>query len=52
MSLNLEAEEKQKLLETDDLIDRAEQIGNELSNRIETLRFLKPYRRGEDPGHN
>jgi len=52
MSLNLDAEEKQKLLEIDDLVDRAEQIGNELSSRIETLRFLKPFRRGEDPNQN
>jgi len=52
MSLNLEAEEKQKLLEIDDVVDRAEQIGNELSSRIETLQFLKPYRRGEDPNQN
>ena len=52
MSLNLDAEEKQKLLEIDDVIDRADQIGNELSSRIETLRFLKPFRRGEDPNQN
>lgn len=52
MSLNLDAEEKQKLLEIDDLIERAEQIGNELSSRIETLQFLKPFRRGEDPNRN
>ena len=52
MSLNLDAEEKQKLLEIDDLIERAEQIGNELSSRIETLQFLKPFRRGEDPNKN
>jgi Lon protease-like protein len=52
MSLNLEAEEKQKLLEIDDLIQRAEEIGSELSNRIETLHFLKPYRRANDPSRN
>jgi Lon protease-like protein len=52
MSLNLDAEEKQKLLEIDDLIDRAEGIGSELSNRIETLQFLKPYRRENDPNRN
>jgi len=52
MSLNLDSEEKQKLLETDDVIDRAEQIGNELTSRIETMRFLKPYRRGDDPNQN
>ncbi len=52
MSLNLDAEEKQKLLEIDDVVERAEQIGNELSSRIETLQFLKPFRRGEDPNQN
>ncbi len=52
MSLNLDSEEKQKLLELDDLLARAERVGTELSNRIETLRFLKPYRRGKDPSKN
>jgi hypothetical protein len=52
MSLNVESEEKQKLLEIDDLIRRAEQIGSELTNRIETMQFLKPYRRGNDPSRN
>lgn len=52
MSLNLDVEEKQKLLEIDDLIDRAEQVGTELQNRIETLRFLSPYRRDTDPSRN
>ena len=53
MSLNLEVLEKQRLLEIDDLIARAEQVGKELQNRIESLRFLKPYRRtGGEPNHN
>ncbi len=53
MSLNLEIEEKQRLLEIDDMISRAESVGNELSSRIESLRFLAPYRReGGDPGQN
>jgi Lon protease-like protein len=52
MSLNLDVEEKQKLLELDDLVARAEEIGNELSNRIESLQFLAPYRRPSDPSHN
>ncbi len=52
MSLNVESEEKQKLLEIDDLIERAEQIGSELTNRIETMEFLRPYRRGNDPSRN
>lgn len=52
MSLNLDVEEKQKLLEIDDLIARAEQIGSELTNRVESLRFLAPYRRETDPTKN
>jgi len=52
MSLNLDVEEKQKLLETNDVLARAEEIGNELSNRIESLRFLAPFRRPSDPSHN
>ena len=52
MSLNLAAEDKQKLLETDDLIGRAAQVGAELASRIETLRFLRPFRRETDPGKN
>jgi hypothetical protein len=52
MSLNLDIEEKQKLLEMADVVDRAENIGTELSNRIESLRFLAPFRKGSDPSHN
>jgi hypothetical protein len=52
MSLNLDNEEKQKLLEMSDVIARAEEIGNELAGRIESLRFLSGYRRGGDPSHN
>jgi uncharacterized protein len=52
MSLNLASEEKQKLLENDDLLRRAEQVGAELTNRIDTLRFLRPYRRHTDPSRN
>jgi Lon protease-like protein len=52
MSLNLDMEEKQKLLEQRDILARAEQIGNELTSRMESLRFLEPFRRGGDPAHN
>ncbi len=52
MSLNIDVQEKQRLLEIDDLIGRAEQIGNELQTRIESLQFLAPYRRKGDPGQN
>lgn len=53
MSLNLDAEEKQGLLEMSDVIARAEEVGNDLAVRIESLRFLAPFRReGGDPSHN
>lgn len=52
MSLNLEVEEKQRLLETDDLIARAEKVAKDLEARVESLRFLAPYRRGTDPSRN
>lgn len=52
MSLNLDVEEKQKLLELDDVVSRAEEVGKELSGRIESLKFLSPYRRGGDPAQN
>jgi Lon protease-like protein len=52
MSLNLDVEEKQRLLEIDDLVNRAEEVGRELENRIESLRFLKPYRVNGDPSKN
>ena len=52
MSLNLDVEEKQRLLEMSDAAERAEQVGTELANRIESLRFLAPFRRGVDPSQN
>jgi Lon protease-like protein len=52
MSLNIEIEEKQKLLEIGNVVSRAEEVGSELSNRIESLRFLAPFRRGTDPSRN
>jgi uncharacterized protein len=52
MSLNLDVAEKQKLLEQSDVITRAEEIGNELASRIESLSFLAKYRRLGDPSQN
>ena len=52
MSLNIDVQEKQRLLEIDNLVGRAEQIGKELHTRIESLQFLAPYRRKGDPGQN
>lgn len=53
MSLNLDIEEKQRLLEQDDLIERAVDVGRELESRIESLRFLAPFRGSStDPNLN
>jgi Lon protease-like protein len=52
MSLNLDVEQKQRLLEVDDLLERAEQVGTELQSRIESLQFLHPFRREGDPTRN
>lgn len=52
MSLNLDVAEKQRLLEMSDVMQRAEKVGNELASRIESLRFLAPYRKGVDPTKN
>jgi Lon protease-like protein len=51
MSLNVDVAEKQRLLEVDDVIARADDVGVELQNRIESLKFLAPFRRG-DPSRN
>jgi len=52
MSLTLDVTEKQRLLETDDLVARAEEVGDELQGRIENLQFLAPFRHGGDPSRN
>ena len=52
MSLNYDVQEKQRLLEIDDLIARSEEVGRELQKRIESLQFLAPYRRKTDPNQN
>ncbi|PYQ61149.1 MAG: hypothetical protein DMF58_05800 [Acidobacteria bacterium] len=52
MSLNIDVQEKQRLLEIDDLIARADEVAHELQNRIESLQFLAPYRRKTDPSQN
>lgn len=52
MSLNLSAEEKQRMLEIGDVVSRADEVGTELTNRIESLSFLAPFRRGSDPSQN
>jgi hypothetical protein len=52
MSLTLDVAVKQRLLETDDLVARAEEVGDELQGRIENLQFLAPFRQGGDPSRN
>jgi Lon protease-like protein len=52
MSLNVDVEEKQRLLEMSDIVARAEHIGSEIASRIESLRFLAPFRRSNDPSRN
>ncbi|MEA2337376.1 MAG: uncharacterized protein QOE82_1383 [Thermoanaerobaculia bacterium] len=52
MSLSLDTEEKQRLLEVDDIVTRAEEVGDELQHRIESLQFLEPFRQGGDPSRN
>src|SRR5437763_5437519 len=43
-SLTLDVAEKQRLLESDDLVARAEEIADELQGRIDHLHFLRPSR--------
>lgn len=52
MSLPLEVEAKQELLEINDVAERAEQVGTLLESRLETLEFLAPFRRSGDPKDN
>lgn len=52
MSLSLEIDEKQKLLETSDLLERANRVGAALEERLQTLRSLAPFRRDGDPNAN
>jgi Lon protease-like protein len=52
MSLSLDSAEKQRLLELDDIVARAEEVGEELQHRIESLQFLAPFRQEGDPTRN
>jgi Uncharacterized protein, similar to the N-terminal domain of Lon protease len=52
MSLNLDVEEKQQLLQIDSIGIRSEKIANELARRITSMEFLAPFRRGGDPRAN
>ena len=35
-----------------DVIARAEDVGTEIASRVESLRFLAPWRRPGDPANN
>ena len=52
MSLDIPPEEKQELLEMNELAERTERVGEELQKRIEGLQFLAPFRRNGDPNRN
>ena len=52
MSLDVDGEEKQQLLELNDIVARAERVGTELQKRISNLEFLDKFRTGQDPTLN
>jgi uncharacterized protein len=52
MSLSFDVEEKQSLLETSDLIQRATDVGELLEKKIAQLQMLAPFRRATDPSNN
>ncbi|MBI2214061.1 MAG: LON peptidase substrate-binding domain-containing protein [Acidobacteria bacterium] len=52
MSLPLDVGDKQRLLELDAIIARAERVGELLKQRLETLEFLAPFRQQGDPKNN
>jgi uncharacterized protein len=52
MSLNLDAESKQQLLELDEIVARCDRVGEILSQRLEAADFLAPFRGKQDPERN
>lgn len=52
MSLNLDVEKKQSLLELDTMVARCESVGAILAQRLEAAAFLAPFRRDQDPERN
>jgi len=52
MSLNLEPEEKQSLLEIARMEERSVRVANTLEKILDVATFLAPYRRSGDPGMN
>jgi len=53
MSLVMDVEDKQKLLELDSVITRSERIAGIMKEKLDALQFLKPYRKSDlDPAAN
>jgi len=52
MSLTIDAEEKQRLLEIGSMMDRASSVADLLETRLVALEFLAPWRRDGDPAFN
>ncbi|HEY0590495.1 MAG TPA: LON peptidase substrate-binding domain-containing protein [Thermoanaerobaculia bacterium] len=52
MSLNLDMQVKQELLETDAIVARCEKAGAILEERLAAAQFLAPFRRDQDPEKN
>jgi len=52
MSLTIDSEEKQRLLEIGSMVDRAGTVADMLETRLEALEFLAPWRREGDPSFN
>ncbi len=51
-SLNVDAQQKQSLLEENEVSKRAEQVAALLASRLEMLDFLAPFRTDVDPSKN
>ena len=52
MALSLESEEKQRLLETPAMHDRATSVAEHLTERLQTISLLAPFRKPADPSWN
>jgi len=52
MSLNLDVEQKQQLLELGDVVTRAARVADELEQRLERMKFLRSFRNDGDPRNN
>jgi len=52
MSLNLDVEQKQQLLELGDVVTRAAKVAEELEQRLERMKFLRGFRNPGDPKNN